>query len=112
MKLSDGERHSSVAIGKRYRLAISPVVWSDFGNYSCVSENALGKVRGKSTQVTLTGKFVCCLEYVHFELALQGSIPTYNEFSFFLPPPPHKSAPSPFSHRERIIVVLLPGCNP
>ena len=55
MKLSDGERHSSVTVGKRHRLAIGPVVWSDFGNYSCVSENALGKARGRATQVTLTG---------------------------------------------------------
>jgi hypothetical protein len=55
MKLSDGERHSAVSIGKRHRLTINPIVTSDFGNYSCVSENALGKARGKSTQTTLTG---------------------------------------------------------
>ena len=57
MKLSDGERHSAVGVaGKRYRLAISPVLRADFGNYSCVSENGLGKVRGASTRVTLTGE--------------------------------------------------------
>ena len=56
MKLSDGERRSMVQIGKRYRLSIDPVEASDFGNYSCVSENILGKASGKETIVTLTGK--------------------------------------------------------
>ena len=57
MKLSDGERHSAVRVaGKRYRLAIAPVLRADFGNYSCVSENGLGKVRGPTTRVTLTGE--------------------------------------------------------
>ena len=56
MKLSDGERRSAVRVaGKRYRLAIAPVLRADFGNYSCVSENGLGKVRGESATVTLTG---------------------------------------------------------
>ena len=56
MKLSDGERHSAVRVaGKRYRLTIAPVLRADFGNYSCVSENGLGKVRGPTTRVTLTG---------------------------------------------------------
>ena len=41
--------------GKRYRLTIAPVLRADFGNYSCVSENGLGKVRGPTTRVTLTG---------------------------------------------------------
>eukprot|EP00094_Tigriopus_californicus_P006416 TCALIF_06180-PA protein Name:"Similar to OPCML Opioid-binding protein/cell adhesion molecule (Pan troglodytes)" AED:0.06 eAED:0.06 QI:0/0.8/0.72/0.90/0.8/0.81/11/590/481 len=55
MKLSDGERHSMVTIGNRYILTIDPVIQSDFGNYSCISENVLGKSRGTTTQVTLTG---------------------------------------------------------
>ena len=68
MKLSDGERHSAVRVaGKRYRLAIAPVLRADFGNYSCVSENGLGKARGPATRVTLTGKLLnpnepCCLQ--------------------------------------------------
>lgn len=56
MKLSDGERHSTVTVGNRYRLSIQPVEKRDFGNYSCVSENALGKEKGIPTRVTLTGK--------------------------------------------------------
>ena len=57
MKLSDGERRSAVRVaGKRYRLAIAPVLRADFGNYSCVSENGLGKVRGAAATVTLTGE--------------------------------------------------------
>lgn len=55
MKLSDGERHSMVTIGNRYILTIDSVIQSDFGNYSCISENVLGKSRGTTTQVTLTG---------------------------------------------------------
>ena len=57
MKLSDGERRSAVRVaGKRYRLAIAPVLRADFGNSSCVSENGLGKVRGAAATVTLTGE--------------------------------------------------------
>ena len=56
MKLTEGERHLAVRVaGKRYRLTIAPVLRADFGNYSCVSENGLGKVRGPTTRVTLTG---------------------------------------------------------
>ena len=55
MKLSDGERHSMVTVGNRYRLSIQPVEKRDFGNYSCISENVLGRAKGRSTQVTLTG---------------------------------------------------------
>ncbi len=56
LKLSDGERHSVVSMGNRHLLDIAPVDAADFGNYSCVSENALGTLRGEATRVTLTGK--------------------------------------------------------
>lgn len=55
MKLSDGERRSMVTMGNRYILNVNPVVESDFGNYTCVSENSLGKVKGEETTVILTG---------------------------------------------------------
>ena len=58
MKLSDGERHSMVTVGNRHRLLIQPVEKKDFGNYSCVSENLLGKAKGPSTRVTLTGQYL------------------------------------------------------
>jgi len=58
LKLSDGERHSVVTVGSRHVLTINPVGWPDFGNYSCVSENSLGKARGPGTQVALTGECV------------------------------------------------------
>ncbi len=56
LKLSDGERHSVVSMGNRHLLDIAPVDAADFGNYSCVSENALGTLRGEATRVTLTGE--------------------------------------------------------
>ena len=58
MKLSDGERHSMVTMGNRFILNVSPVIESDFGNYSCVSENTLGRVRGAETNIILTGNVV------------------------------------------------------
>ena len=45
-----------MTMGHRYVLTISPVIASDFGNYSCVSHNILGKESGPHTQVALTGK--------------------------------------------------------
>ena len=56
MKLSDGERRSMVTIGNRHILDVGPVSKSDYGNYSCVSENQLGKARGQGTRVALTGE--------------------------------------------------------
>ena len=56
MKLSDGERHSMVNIGNRYILNINEVWLADFGNYSCVSQNALGDAKGTKTNVELSGK--------------------------------------------------------
>ena len=53
MRLSDTERQLAIRDpGNRYRLAITPVIASDFGKYSCVCKNSLGKERGR---VTLTG---------------------------------------------------------
>ncbi len=57
LKLSDGERRSMVSMGHRYVLTLSPVVAEDFGNYSCVADNALGR---QETRVALTGEFYLC----------------------------------------------------
>ncbi|KAJ6637932.1 Titin [Pseudolycoriella hygida] len=53
MQLDTTERHIMESRGSRHTLIIRKVHPQDFGNYSCVAENPLGKVR---KMVTLSGK--------------------------------------------------------
>lgn len=53
MQLDTTERHIMENRGSRHTLIIRKVHTQDFGNYSCVAENKLGK--GRKT-LTLTGK--------------------------------------------------------
>lgn len=53
MQLDTTERHIAENHGSRYTLVVRKVHVPDFGNYSCVAENQLGKSR-KTLQ--LTGK--------------------------------------------------------
>lgn len=54
MQLDTTERRIMESRGSRHTLVIRKVHRSDFGNYTCVADNQLGKTR-KSVQ--LTGKF-------------------------------------------------------
>lgn len=53
MQLEQSERHTIEARGARNSLTIRRVHAQDFGNYSCVADNQLGKTR---KTVTLSGK--------------------------------------------------------
>lgn len=53
MQLDTTERHIMESRGSRHTLIIRKVHPQDFGNYSCVAENPLGKTR---KTVQLTGK--------------------------------------------------------
>lgn len=53
MQLDTTERHIMENRGSRHTLIIRKVHQQDFGNYSCVAENPLGKAR---KTVQLTGK--------------------------------------------------------
>lgn len=53
MQLDTTERHITEHRGSRHTLIIRKVHQQDFGNYSCVAENQLGKAR-KTLQ--LSGK--------------------------------------------------------
>jgi hypothetical protein len=53
MQLDTTERRIMESHGSRHTLVIRKVHRSDFGNYTCVADNQLGKTR-KSVQ--LTGK--------------------------------------------------------
>lgn len=58
MQLDTTERRIMESRGSRHTLMIRKVHRSDFGNYTCVADNQLGKTR-KSVQ--LTGKIYCRL---------------------------------------------------
>lgn len=51
MQLDTTERRIMEARGSRHTLVIRKVHRSDFGNYTCVADNQLGKTR-KSVQLT------------------------------------------------------------
>lgn len=53
MQLDTTERHIMEKRGSRHTLLIRNVHLQDFGNYTCVAENPLGKVR---KTILLTGK--------------------------------------------------------
>lgn len=53
MPIDQTERHVMESRGTRYSLTIRRVSSNDFGNYSCVGDNQLGKTK---KTVTLTGR--------------------------------------------------------
>jgi len=63
MQLDTTETRIMESRGSRHTLVISKVQSHDFGNYTCVADNQLGKTR-KSIQ--LTGKIYCSTDNVSF----------------------------------------------
>lgn len=61
LRLDTTERRIMEVRGSRHTLVISRVQASDFGNYSCVADNSVGKAR---QYLELSGKFVCCLIFI------------------------------------------------
>jgi hypothetical protein len=53
MRLDMTERRIMDARGSRYTLIIRKVQASDFGNYTCIADNSIGKTRQR---VELSGK--------------------------------------------------------
>lgn len=53
MQLERTERHHRQNHGSRFTLILHDVQTSDFGNYTCVAENSMGKAR---KTLLLTGK--------------------------------------------------------
>jgi hypothetical protein len=62
MRLDTTERRIMEARGSRHTLIIRKVQASDFGDYTCMADNQIGKTRQK---LELSGEYSRCTVFIH-----------------------------------------------